>query len=164
MARISDHIETLLKAMIEQNHGSVEITRSELAEQVNCVPSQITYVLTTRFTNGQGYLVESRRGGGGWIRISRVGHNKPTNYLMHALNTIGDRLSQHQSAVLVRNFLDYSIIEEQAARLILAATSDQALASLEPDDRDPIRMSIFKNMLTSLIIRDGRSDKTDRGG
>lgn len=163
MARISDNIEQLLKLMIEKNHGSVEITRGELAERVNCVPSQITYVLTTRFTNGQGYLVESKRGGGGWIRISRVGHDKPTHYLMHALNTIGDRLSQHQTAVLVRNFIDYDIIDDKTSKLIMAATSDQALSELEPEYRDRIRMSIFKNMLTSLIIRHQRSDSSKRG-
>ena len=72
MARLSDMIEDILKQMIEQNDGYVEITRSELADQVNCVPSQVTYVLATRFTNNHGYLVESRRGGGGWIWISRV--------------------------------------------------------------------------------------------
>ena len=153
MARISDSIEAILKKMIDQNQGSVEITRSELADIVKCVPSQITYVLTTRFTNGQGYLVESRRGGGGWIRISRVVHDSPANYLMHALNNIGDHLSQHQSTVLVRNFIDYGVISKNIADLILAAVSDQALSDLEPDIRDQIRMKIFKNMLTSLIIR-----------
>ena len=72
MARISDLIEVLIKQMIEENDGMVEITRAELADQVNCVPSQITYVLSTRFSCGQGYLVESRRGGGGMIRIRQV--------------------------------------------------------------------------------------------
>jgi len=77
MARISDLIEDIIKQIIEQNDGRVEITRSELADRVNCVPSQITYVLATRFTNNQGYLVESRRGGGGWIRIRRVSLEYP---------------------------------------------------------------------------------------
>ena len=113
MARISDHIEALLKQMMEQNNGYVEITRNTLADSINCVPSQITYVLATRFTNDQGFLVESRRGGGGWIRIRRVEMNTPTNYLMHALNTIGDSLSQHQAAVLIRNFIDYDIIRDR---------------------------------------------------
>lgn len=153
---ISDSIEALLKKMIEQNDGSVEITRGELAEKVKCVPSQITYVLTTRFTNGQGYLVESRRGGGGWIRITRVVHQSSANYLMHTLNSIGDRLSQHQSTVLVENFLDYKIIDENIAGLLLAATSDRALAALEPQLRDEVRMAVFKNMLTSLITRQAR--------
>lgn len=152
MARISDMIENLLKQMIDQNQGSIEITRNELAGRINCVPSQITYVLATRFTNDQGYLVESRRGGGGWVRIRRVAMNTPARYLMHTLNHVGNYLSQHQAEVLVRNFLDYEIIKEREARLLLSATSDRSLAYIEPDSRDRSRMAIFKNMLTSLIV------------
>lgn len=153
MARISDIIETLLKQMIEQNDGRVEISRSALADRVNCVPSQITYVLATRFTNDHGYLVESRRGGGGWIRIRRVVLETPARYLMHAFNAIGDYLSQHQAEVLVRNFVDYEVIREREGRLLLAAVSDHALAEVEADRRDRIRMSVFKNMLTSLMVQ-----------
>ena len=152
MARISDMIENLLKQMIDQNQGSIEITRNELAGRINCVPSQITYVLATRFTNDQGYLVESRRGGGGWVRIRRVAMNTPARYLMHTLNHVGNYLSQHQAEVLVRNFLDYEIIKEREARLLLSATSDRSLAYIEPDSRDRSRMAIFKNMLASLIV------------
>jgi transcriptional regulator of stress and heat shock response len=153
MARISDHIEALLKQMMDQNNGIIEITRSSLAGQVNCVPSQITYVLATRFTNNQGFLVESRRGGGGWIRIRRVEMATPTAYLMHALNAIGDSLSQHQADVLIRNFLDYDVIKEREARLLLAATSDRCLSDVDIEAKDRIRMLILKNMLTSLIVR-----------
>lgn len=152
MAIISDMIEDLLKQMIEQNKGSIEITRNELAGKINCVPSQITYVLATRFTNDQGYLVESRRGGGGWIRIRRVTMNSPSRYLMHTLNHVGDQLSQHQAEVLIRNFLDYSIIQKTEARLLLAATANRSLADISPEARDKTRMAIFKNMLTSLIV------------
>jgi transcriptional regulator of stress and heat shock response len=153
MARISDHIEALLKQMMDQNNGSIEITRHSLADQVNCVPSQITYVLSTRFTNNQGFLVESRRGGGGWIRIRRVEMASPNLYLMHALNAIGDSLSQHQADVLIRNFVDYNIILEREARLLSAATSDRCLSEVDVAHKDRIRMIILKNMLTSLIVR-----------
>ena len=152
MARISDLVEDIIKQMIEQNNGWIEITRSELADRVNCVPSQITYVLATRFTNNQGYLVESRRGGGGWIRIRRVSLATPTRYLMHALNTMGDALSQHQAEVLVRNFIDYEIIADREARLLMAAVSDRSLNEVDVDRRDRARMMIFKNMLISLIV------------
>ena len=131
----------------------MEITRNTLADSINCVPSQITYVLSTRFTNDQGFLVESRRGGGGWIRIRRVEMNTPTRYLMHALNTIGDSLSQHQAEVLIRNFLDYEVIGKLEARLLMAATSDQTLGDVAQELKDRVRMAIFKNMLTSLIVR-----------
>ena len=152
MARISDHIELLLKQMMDQNNGSIEISRNSLADRINCVPSQITYVLSTRFTNNQGFLVESRRGGGGWIRIRRVEMTTPTHYLMHALNNIGDSLSQHQAEVLIRNFLDYDIIRDREARLLQAATSDRSLLEINVEQKDRVRMYIFKNMLTSLIV------------
>lgn len=152
MARISDHIELLLKQMMDQNNGSIEISRNSLADRINCVPSQITYVLSTRFTNNQGFLVESRRGGGGWIRIRRVEMKTPTHYLMHALNNIGDSLSQHQAEVLIRNFLDYEIIRDREARLLQAATSDRSLLEINVEQKDRVRMYIFKNMLTSLIV------------
>lgn len=153
MARISDIVEALLKQMIDQNDGLIEITRSELADRVNCVPSQITYVLATRFTNDQGFLVESRRGGGGWIRIRRVQMADAAHYLMHALNTIGDTLSQHQAEILIRNFIDYDIVDDREGRLLLSAVSDRSLNEIEADRKDRIRMMIFKNMLTSLIVR-----------
>ena len=152
MARLSDIIEDLLKQMIEQNDGYVEITRSELADQVNCVPSQVTYVLATRFTNNHGYLVESRRGGGGWIRIRRVSLDDPASYTMHALNGMGKALSQHQAEVLIRNFLDYEAINEREGKLLQAATTDRSLTKVPFGQRDLIRMMIFKNMLTSLIV------------
>jgi transcriptional regulator CtsR len=72
---------------------------------------------------------------------------------MHALNTMGDRLSQHQAEILIRNFVDYEIIREREARLLLAATSDHSLAAAEVSEKDPLRMNILKNMLTSLIVR-----------
>lgn len=153
MARISDNIENLLKQMMDQNNGLVEISRNSLADHINCVPSQITYVIATRFTNDQGYLVESRRGGGGMIRIRRVKMATPTQYLMHALNNIGSSLSQHQAEVLVRNFLDYEIIHEREARLLVSATADRSLADIPIELKDRVRMVIFKNMLTSLIVR-----------
>ncbi|HAL74573.1 MAG TPA: CtsR family transcriptional regulator [Clostridiales bacterium] len=153
MARLSDYIEALLKDMMDQNNGLVEISRNSLADRINCVPSQITYVLATRFTNDQGYLVESRRGGGGMIRIRRVELATPTQYLMHTLNNIGDSLSQHQAEVLVRNFCDYDIIHEREARLLLSATADRSLSDVPIELKDRVRMVIFKNMLTSLIVR-----------
>jgi transcriptional regulator CtsR len=154
MARISDVLESMIKQMIEDNDGFVEITRNALADQVNCVPSQITYVLSTRFTYGHGYLVESRRGGGGMIRIRRVEMASPAAYLMHALNNIGDQLSQHEAEVLIRNFRDYDILNHREARLIMAATSDRCLSEIGIERKDRVRMEIFKNMLTSLIVQD----------
>lgn len=153
MARLSDVIEDLINEMINQNDGFVEITRGELAERVNCVPSQITYVLSTRFTNGQGFLVESRRGGGGWIRIRRVGNSDSSSrYVMHVLNAIGDSLSQHQAEIYLKNFIDYKVVSEAVGSVMKAGLSDQALTRIDGPLRDSLRMDIMKNMLLRFVL------------
>ena len=105
MARLVDVIEMMIKEMLDENNGAAVINRSDLAERVNCVPSQITYVISTRFTNGQGYIVESRRGGGGQIRISRVQRMPGTNYLMHTINSLGETISQQEAEIFLLNFV-----------------------------------------------------------
>lgn len=152
MARLSDLIEAFIKEMIEDMDGSVEIQRNELASRFNCVPSQINYVISTRFSADKGYYVESRRGGGGYISIKRLNTESAGEYLMHIIPSIGDRLSQHTCEIFIKNFVDYDIINHQEAGLMKAATSDKALVAVSPDIRDEVRMMIFKNMLMSLII------------
>jgi transcriptional regulator CtsR len=151
LARLVDVIEAMIKQMLDENHGVAVISRSSLAEKVNCVPSQITYVLSTRFTNGQGFIVESRRGGGGQIRISRVQNHASTDYLMHTINSLGQDLSQQQAEIYLQNFLDYQIIAVDQAKLMMAAVSDNALSGIDSDRKGTVRMDIFKNMLISLI-------------
>ena len=96
--------------------------------------------------------MESRRGGGGWIRIRRVTLDTPTRYLMHTINSLGDQISEHQADVLIRNFQDYNIIVPIVARVLRAATSDQALRIVQPEQRDLVRMALFKNALASLVV------------
>ena len=151
LARLVDVIETMIKQMLDENEGVAIISRSSLAEKVNCVPSQITYVLSTRFTNGQGFIVESRRGGGGQIRVSRVQNRAFTDYLMHTINSLGQDLSQQQAEIYLQNFLDYQIIAVDQAKLMMAAVSDNALSGIDSDRKGTVRMDIFKNMLISLI-------------
>lgn len=153
MPKLTDLIEQLLKEMIEENNGVVEITRGELAQRVNCVPSQITYVLSTRFTNGQGYLVESRRGGGGWIRVRRVQNNRPSStYLMHAIHSMGDAISQQDAQIFIRNFLEHGMISRETAMLLSAATCDQALARVPQPTKDRLRLEIFRTMMIQAIV------------
>src|SRR5690606_12275077 len=95
MRNISDLIEQYLKQMLQDSsEGTVEIQRNELADRFSCVPSQINYVISTRFTLEKGYLVESKRGGGGYIRIQRI--ELPTYKTIHGhiRQTIGDRIDQ----------------------------------------------------------------------
>ncbi|NLB77803.1 MAG: CtsR family transcriptional regulator, partial [Clostridiaceae bacterium] len=151
-ARLSDIIESFLKGLIIEEEGAVEIQRNELANRFNCVPSQINYVISTRFTAEKGYYVESRRGGGGCISIKRLNIDSAGDYLMHIISSIGDRISQLTSEVFINNFVDYNIIEFREAVIMKAATSDKVLTDVPIVKRDYTRAAILKNMLMSMTV------------
>ena len=147
---MSDAIEKILLDMLREAGGSVEIRRNTLAGELNCVPSQINYVIQTRFTPERGYSIESRRGGGGGVRIKCVSSDCGAGP-MHLVNSVGDTLSYRTAAVFVQNLLDYESITEREARKILGAVSDTVLPFPQPM-RDKVRASIFKNMITNLFM------------
>jgi len=142
--------EFILNAIDDSSAGFAELQRSALAEMFSCVPSQINYVISTRFSPERGYVVESRRGGGGYIRITRV-RCSPRELVMHTVNSIGQRLDQSTAAAFVSNIYETGMIDKQTARLLLAAVGDSALRPLAPGDRDTLRASILKYMLVTLI-------------
>ena len=149
--RLSDMLTEYIMEMLSDT-GDAEIRRNELANHFGCVPSQINYVLTSRFTPEQGYIVESRRGGGGYIRITRVNTDKSTT-LMHIVNSVGDSLDRMSAEVMIKNLLGLDMINEDTARLLAYALSDRALAPVTPGGRDIVRASIFKNMILTLSGR-----------
>ena len=144
---MSDMIEEFIKELFEEEN-SIEIQRNELAEQFNCVPSQINYVIATRFKPSQGYYVESRRGGGGHITIKKVNNTK-SDYIMHIINNIGSEITSNEVDILISDFLTYEIIEAKEAKLLKVATSDNVL-QLNQQEKDKVRARIFKNMLLNL--------------
>ena len=146
--KLSNLIEEFIKEMISGEDGAIELKRNELATRFNCVPSQINYVISTRFSPERGYIVESRRGGGGYIKISRV-MPKPGNQIMHTVNAIGNNLSFPDAAAIIRNCYDYDLISEKEAKLILAALSEKSLTLKRPE-QDVLRAIILKNMLITL--------------
>ena len=145
----SDLIAAFLIEALEKQNGSLELQRNELAQQFNVVPSQINYVISSRFTPERGYLIESRRGGGGYIRIRRVQSDKPT-HIMHVVNAIGKNINAFNADLFLKNMLDYGYLSPTEVRLIRAALSESALAALPPAVRDFVRADIFKNMLISV--------------
>ena len=148
--RISDVIEEFIKDMLKDTeNGFIEIQRNELAEYFNCVPSQINYVIATRFNPSQGYYVESKRGGGGHIKISKVKITKG-NYLMHIINNIGETLTANEADIFISNLLSYQMIQEVEAKLLKVATSDKVL-TVPQNIKDTLRANIFKNMLINLV-------------
>ena len=146
--RMSDMIEDFIKDLFEED-DLVEIQRNDLAQKFNCVPSQINYVIATRFKPSQGYYVESKRGGGGSIKIKKVNITK-SNYFMHIINSIGESLTAQEVDIFISNFLSYNMVNTIEAKLLKVATSDNVL-KIEQPTRDELRARIFKNMLVNLI-------------
>ena len=147
--RMSDLVAQYILEMMETQNGIAEIQRNELAGNLGCVPSQINYVITSRFTPEQGYVVESRRGGGGYIRISRVKMDRGTA-LMHIINSVGNTLDKATAEAMLKNMLSRQMLEMQSAKIIAAALSDRTLKHIEQERRDLIRADLFKNMLLTL--------------
>lgn len=146
--RMSDVIEEFIKELLKED-DELEIQRNELAEQFNCVPSQINYVISTRFKPSQGYYVESKRGGGGHIKIRKINITK-SNLLMHTINSIGDSLTANEVDIFISNFLSYNVISEMEAKLLKVATSDNVLI-IPQEIKDKLRANIFKNMLLNIV-------------
>lgn len=147
--RISDNVANYILQMLNEADGIAEIQRNELANALGCVPSQINYVITSRFTPEQGYIVESRRGGGGYIRIIRRRMSK-SDMIMHVVNGIGSALDAASARAILRNLIETGIASESDAQLMAAALSDKALAAAPKECRDQLRAGVFKNMLLVL--------------
>lgn len=151
MRNVSEVIEIYLKQILQQSpDGLIEIQRNELAEQFNCVPSQINYVISTRFTLEKGYIVESKRGGGGYIRIQKIELNSHSVLMDHIFQTIGSHMDQSMSEGLLYQLEEGGFITQREGCLMKAALAREVLA-LKLPVRDEIRARILKAMLISLL-------------
>lgn len=149
--RISDIISQKIIEMIDNSEENIaEIQRNEFAEFIGCVPSQINYVLSSRFTPEQGYVIESRRGGGGYVRISRI-RLSDSAAIMHIINSMGQRIDLSTARIIIENCLHSSIISDEAAELMNAAISGTVFRSVPPEFHATLRASLLKQMFLSLI-------------
>lgn len=147
--RMSDKIASFIEALIEeeQQNAWLELRRNELAQIFSCAPSQINYVISTRFNPQHGYDVESRRGGGGCIRIRRI----PTdNAIYSAASAIGETLSALQAQSLINALISAGAADERTAAILGAATADAAIPITQPQ-RDYVRAAIMRSTLTALL-------------
>ncbi len=147
--RISDLVAQHIMDMLDENDGGAEIRRNELAEAIGCVPSQINYVITSRFTPEHGYIVESRRGGGGYIRITRVQMDK-RSAVIHLINSIGDSIDTKTAANIIKELLTRNMITLPTAKLLTSAIAERPYQSIPSEHRDTIRAAVLKNMLLNL--------------
>lgn len=149
--RISDLItEEIIRMLDESGDNVAEIQRNELAALMGCVPSQINYVLASRFTPEHGYIIESRRGGGGYIKIKRVRLNR-SSAIMHIINAIGETLDAMSARIVIDNCLQSGIVDNDTAKIFKAAVGERALNCLPVVYRDVIRASLLKQLLLTQL-------------
>ncbi|WP_180954271.1 CtsR family transcriptional regulator [Bacillus sp. M6-12] len=147
---ISDIIENYLKQILDMSEKEIlEIKRSEIADKFQCVPSQINYVINTRFTMERGYMVESKRGGGGYIRIMKVQSYDYAELIDQLLSIIGTRVAQSSAEDVIVRLVNEEIISEREAKIMLSVM-DRSVIYLELPQRDELRSRILKAMLTAL--------------
>ena len=147
---LSDYIASIIEEMLDEGGGSAEMKRNDLATKLGCVPSQINYVITSRFTPERGYIIESRRGGGGYIRIVRKQLSK-NDYLMHFFHATGNSLGEAEAGAFISNLYGADIIDEREAAIIGTAVSDRALSAIAPDARNAVRADILRHIILTLI-------------
>ena len=149
--RMSDLItKEIIRMLNESSENVAEIQRNEFAGLIGCAPSQINYVLSSRFTPEHGYIIESRRGGGGYIRIKRVVLNQ-TSAFMHIINSIGIRIDSMTTRIVIENCLEAGLISRDTAKLIAAAVGESVMQNVPPQYKDVLRAAILKQMLLTLI-------------
>ena len=152
---LSDHIASLIEKMLEEGGGSAEVRRNDLAQKIGCVPSQISYVLTSRFTPERGYVIDSRRGGGGYIRIVRVVHSGPQKLLYLIQERIGDTVTQAECNRMIAALQQEKLVTKEEAGIMCAAVNDTALSVPMPDTmKNALRAKVLKSMLTALARQD----------
>ena len=152
--RLSDSIEQFIKDLLKEESTEVELKRNELAEYFGCAPSQINYVLATRFSPDHGYLTESRRGGGGYIRIVRVVRSGSQRLMYLVNDRIGDTLSEEECLRLISQLKEQRIVTADEAALMASAVSTRALSVPVPDVlKDAMRAKMMKSMLMTIAVR-----------
>lgn len=149
MAQLSDTIEQFIKELMSEE-AHIELRRNELAQHFGCAPSQINYVLATRFSVDHGYLIESRRGGGGYVRIVRMHPREEGNLLDALLKRVGNSVDEDTANAIIQHLLDCELVTGNEAALMRAAIGKNAL-SLPVSAKDVLRAAVFKNLLIQVF-------------
>lgn len=149
MSGISDRIEAFITALLEEEESRcIDLKRNELAGIFNCVPSQINYVISTRFSPQRGYEVESKRGGGGYLRIRRI-TSPQSSPIKTVIENIADSVSASDAEAYIKWLVKSGSVDERNAKLMLAAVNDRTLSIAQPT-KDILRADILRNMLTAI--------------
>ena len=147
--KLSDAIADMILNMFDDNTSTIQIQRNDLAQQLGWVPSQINYVITSRFTPEQGYRIESRRGGGGYIMITRAATKE--NALMSLVNSIGNSIDEKSAKANIYNLHYQGLLSDKAGRIMMSVVSDNNFKGVETEIKNQIRASLLKQMLLAYV-------------
>ena len=153
MSVLSDTIEQFIKELMSEYEGKIELQRNELAQHFNCAPSQINYVLATRFTPDKGYIIESRRGGGGYIRVLRLSVDTSDHLFWLVTTRIGEQISERDAHDVISWLVENKAATAREAALMQAAVSDKSL-NIPAMLKDRIRAAVLKQMLLVLLSKE----------
>ena len=149
MAQLSDTIEQFILSMMEGDM-QIDLRRNELAQHFGCAPSQINYVLATRFSVDHGYLIESQRGGGGFVRIVRIQKRADGDLLNILLERVGNSISEEEAAGVITQLRTAGLVTANEAKLLRAGVGRNALA-LPVSAKDVLRASVLREMLVQVF-------------
>ena len=151
ISSLSDHIERYIKALLDQaGQDGLEIRRIELAELFECVPSQINYVLKTRFSNERGYIVESRRGGGGYIRILRLEPQHQQGICPWIYETVGESIDMSEAEALLARLLDHDYLSRKDM-VVIRALLEEETREISEVYAGRLRATLLRSMLMLLL-------------
>ena len=147
--KMTDLIADMILDMFDDNQQTIQIQRNDLASRIGCVPSQINYVITSRFTPEQGYRIESRRGGGGCIYITRA--DTKGSAFVSLINSIGNEIDERTANAHIYNLNYQNMIDEKSAKILMAGVADANFKCAAPEVKNQVRASLLKRMLLAYI-------------
>jgi transcriptional regulator CtsR len=154
LAGLTSDIERFLKAMLDATQdGMVEIGRNDLASRFSCSPSQINYVLSTRFTPYNGYIIESKRGGNGFIKIITIIEEDEDDYIYHVLKNLDEEMTESKAHSLFQDLYNRGFFSKNEVKTAEYAIADKALINVDKEKRNLVRRDIIENILLSFLVR-----------
>lgn len=148
---LTDQIAEIIEQMLRENGGELELQRNKLAGKVGCVPSQINYVITSRFNADRGYIVESRRGGGGYIKITKVSFDSKNTFIAHVISAIGSGIDFADSKALMYSLYERKILSFSGMNCVLCMINDNTMSAVKDmQTRNALRAEMLKSFILTL--------------
>ncbi len=158
MPTISDMVEKYILNIVKNSkEGIIHIQRTNLSEKFSCVPSQINYVIKTRFTIERGFLVESKRGEGGFLKIIKIPVIQTKIYLDRINEGTANYIGSEQTKNFLNRLVEEKILNEREKNLIWQLLKDESLPC-NKEEKGYQRGKMLKNLIGYIANEEEKSD------